>query len=107
MSALAMWLTSMSKTLGANSVIGMAAVYSKQFGEWATDWLNKYRDDPFFRTEVNAIALQIAFALLILGLVGTSFSLLYHDIATAIVQGMQTGASSGASSAIAPSIVAE
>jgi signal transduction histidine kinase len=97
----------MSKIFDANSVSEMVMGYWKQSVALGTVWLNKYRDDPFFHTEVNIVALQIAFALVILGLVGTSFSLLYHDIATAIVQGMQSGASAHTSSVIAPSIVDE
>lgn len=63
--------------------------YCRRFVGLATVWLNKYRDDPFFRTEINVIALQVSFGLVILGLVGISFSLIYRDIATAILQGIQ------------------
>src|SRR3989344_3882359 len=76
----------MSKISDANSMAKTAIAYWKRFAVSATDSLNKYRHDPFLRTEVNVVALQIAFALVILGLVGTSFSLLYHDISTAIAQ---------------------
>lgn len=55
---------------------------------------DRYRFDPFFRTEVNVIALQVSFALVILGLVGTSFTLLYHDVSAAIVEGIRAGVSS-------------
>ncbi len=70
-------------------------------------WLNRYRIDPFFRTEVNVISLQIAFALVILSIVAGAFSVLYHNISQAIVEGMQAGIASNASSVIAPSIVGE
>lgn len=75
--------------------------------ESATGLLNKYRYDPFFRTEVNVVGLQVAFALVILGLVGTSFSLLYHDISTAIVDGIRAGFASGSPEMLGPSIVGE
>ena len=80
--------------------------YLRRFGELGTGWLNKYRRDPFFRTEVNVISLQIAFALVILGIVGASFSLLYHNISAAIVECIQAAASSNPQAA-APLIVGE
>jgi len=83
----------------------VAEAYSKRFAESVTAWLNKYRFDPFFRTEVNIIALQIAFALVILGLVGTSFSLLYNDVSQAIVEGIRQGGGAENPSAIGPAIV--
>ena len=83
----------------------MAAGYSKRFAESATGWLNKYRLDPFFRTEVNVIALQIAFAAVIIGLVGISFDLLYHDVSLAIVQGIQASAQTQTPDAIGAAIV--
>lgn len=63
--------------------------YWKRFVESATVWLNNYRYDPFFRTECNVIGLQIAFSLVILGLVGTAYSVLYHDVSEAIAQGIR------------------
>ena len=60
----------------------------------ATDWLNKYRSDPFFRTETNVIALQVLFGIVILTLTAISFNLLYRDIARAIVDGIRIGAAS-------------
>ena len=72
-----------------------------------TGWLNRYRFDPFFRTEVNVVGLQIAFALVIIVLVSTSFSLLYHDVSAAIAEGMRQGAAGGAPSSVAPTIVEE
>ncbi|MEY4747124.1 MAG: hypothetical protein RLZZ416_173 [Candidatus Parcubacteria bacterium] len=72
----------------------MAGGYLKRFGELATVWLRRYHEDPFFRTEVNVIALQIAFAIAIIGLIGASFSLINRDVANAILAGMQTSAKS-------------
>lgn len=72
------------------------AGYWKRFAELATVWLNRYRGDPFFRTETNVITLQISFGFVILALVGASFSFLYHDITGAILEGIRAG--SGASS---------
>ncbi len=79
----------------------------KRFAESATGWLNKYRSDPFLRTEINVIALLIAFATVILGLVGASFNLLYHDISQAIVEGIRAGLAAGTPGVLGPTIVGE
>lgn len=55
-----------------------------------TDFAHKYRYDPFFRSEVNIVALQFAFAAFILLLVGVIATQLYHDASAAIAQGIQT-----------------
>lgn len=81
--------------------------YWKQFAALATGWWRKYLDDPFFRTEVNVVALQIGFAALILVLVGTSFTLLYKDVATAILSGIHSGLATSSPQAVAPAIVQE
>ena len=62
----------------------MAVQLWRQFVALATGWLNKYRFDPFYRTEVNVVALHVAFAIVILAVVGTTFELLRHDIASII-----------------------
>ena len=49
-----------------------------------TVWLSKYRDDPFFRTEVNVIALQTAFAISVLALIASSYAFLHHEIASTL-----------------------
>lgn len=79
--------------------------YWRRFAESATVWLNKYRFDPFFRTEINVIGLQVAFGLVILGLVGTSYSLLYHDITSALLQGIRDGLATNSLGTVAPTIV--
>ncbi len=63
--------------------------------ELATGWLNRYRYDPFVHTEVNVVALQAAFSIVILAIVGASFSFLYHDISNALIQTIRTGAEGG------------
>ena len=82
-------------------------MFWKRFVESVTVSLNNYRSDPFFRTEVNVIALQICFALVILGLVGATFDVLYRDVSAAIVDGIRAGLSSGHPGTLAPTIVAE
>ena len=53
--------------------------------------LNRYRGDPFFRTEINVIVLQCAFGLVLLGLVAVFFNALYHQIGEAILNGIASG----------------
>lgn len=79
--------------------------YWRRFAELATGWLNRYRYDPFYRTEWNILGLQAAFALVILGLVGASFNLLYHDVSTAIIQGIRDGVAAGNIDALGSTIL--
>ncbi len=83
----------------------MVKAFWKRCVESATVWLNSYRYDPFFRTEINVIGLQVAFGLVILGLIGTAYSLLYHDISTAILQGVRDAHSAAGFDEIGPSII--
>lgn len=79
--------------------------YWRLFAESVIGLLNKYRYDPFFHTEVNVVALQAAFALVTLGIIGTFFSLLYHDLSNAIIEGIRQGIASGSTATLAPMIV--
>ncbi len=82
-------------------------MYWKRCAESATAWLHKYRNDPFFRTEVNVVGLQATFALTIIALIGISFSLLYHNISVAIVEGIHASLASNAPESMGPAIVTE
>jgi signal transduction histidine kinase len=82
-------------------------MYWKRFAESATVWLHKYRYDPFFRTEVNVVGLQALFALTIIGIIVFAFSLLYHNISVAIVEGIHASLASDAGASMGPSIVSE
>lgn len=82
-----------------------ARAYWRRFAESATVLLNNYRYDPFFRTETNVIGLQVAFGLVILGLVGTAYSLLYHDISLAIIQGIRDGLAANSLETVGPVII--
>ena len=80
--------------------------YWRQFAGSATGWLTKYRDDPFFQTEVNVIVLQITFAFVILLLITLSFGLLNRDVSHAIVTGVEKGLQSGTPPlSIVPSVI--
>jgi signal transduction histidine kinase len=69
--------------------------------------LHKYRSDIFFHTEVNVLALQALFALTIIALVVISFSILYHNISFAIVDGIRAGITSNQPAAMGAAIVSE
>jgi len=63
----------------------------KRLGELGIGFARKYRHDLFFRTELNVIALQVLFMLLILVLVGVGFSVLYKDVSTNLLEGLMMG----------------
>jgi signal transduction histidine kinase len=75
--------------------------------ELVTALLNKYRYDPFFRTETHIVALQAAYALIILSLVAISFSLLYHDVSRAILDGISAGLSGDNPASLGSTIVGQ
>src|SRR3954470_3100993 len=98
---------SMSKTSEENSVKETLARYWKRSVALVTAWLRRYQDDPFFRTEINAIALQVVFAIFIVAIVGTSLSLLSQDVSQAIVSGIKASLSTTSPASVAPSIMQE
>ena len=49
---------------------------------------HNYRSDPFFRTEVNVVVLQGAFALFLLAVVGVIATQLYNDASLAVTRGI-------------------
>ncbi len=79
----------------------------RRSAESVTVLATKYRFDPFFRTEINVVALQVAFAVFVLGIVGTFFTLLYHDISRAIIDGIRAAIAGGTVASLGPAIVAE
>src|SRR4051812_33161794 len=86
MSDLVMSSTSMSKTSGANSAKETVATFLRRFVASATDWLNKYHEDIFFRTQIRVIALQFAFTICILGF----FAIAVHLIGNRVSQALAT-----------------
>ena len=63
-------------------------MYWKRFAGWATDLYNTYRNDSFLRAEVNIIALQIGFAIILLTAVSISFYHLYENILETFISGI-------------------
>lgn len=61
----------------------------------ATGFADKYRFDPFFRTEVNIIGLQALFSLCILVIIGVSFLYIYREVSTTFVQEVAGGSITG------------
>src|SRR3989344_1715723 len=88
---LVMLLMSMLKTFEESLTVRAAWGYSKRFAGLGTVLLNRYRGDPFFRTEINVIVLQSAFGLVLLGLVAVFFNALYRQIGDAILSGISSG----------------
>lgn len=68
-----------------------------------TAFADKYRFDPFLRTQINVIGMLVAFSMLLVALVGILMNYLYHDISLAIVTGVRdsilTGGQTGPASA--------
>lgn len=65
-----------------------------------TDFAHKYRFDPFLRTEVNVIVLQVAFAGFVLIVVASISSALYHDASSAVSQGISQALTPDATPAV-------
>lgn len=82
----------------------MARACWKQCAEWVIALLHKYQSDPFFRSEVNIIALQGCFALIIVGLVGISFAIIDRQIVEAIAASSYANVTTPAT--LAPEIIA-
>lgn len=60
----------------------------------ATDFARRYRDDLFVRTEINVIAIQVAYATLVLLLLVGAMVILYHDIVSGMVTAIATALTS-------------
>ena len=83
-------------------------MYSKQFGVSVTDFAHKFRSDPFFRTEVSIIGLQLVFAALLLFIVAVTATSLYQDASAALSRGIsEVLAAQSSPTTIGDSIAAE
>lgn len=69
--------------------------FSKRFAASAISFGDRYRYEPFFRTEINVLGLQIAFGFLILVIVAVSLSFLYQDVVTVLTKGITESATTG------------
>ncbi len=63
-------------------------IYLKQLEGWATDLKIKYWNDPFNRSQLNVIAVQVIFALLLISFVYIYYNYLYKDIFQTIIDGI-------------------
>ncbi len=97
----------MSKILEENWIPGTVTQFWRRCVESVTGWLRSYRDDTFLRTEINVIALQVAFALVIIALIAVSFTLLYRNISFAIIEGIRASIASPEPASLGPAIVSE
>ena len=82
--------------------------YWKRFAGSVIDSAHKYRFDPFFRTEVNLVALQSTFALVLLALLTFIARELYYDASAAVSQGISAvGSPNSTPASIGLSVVEE
>src|SRR3989338_3425176 len=87
MSDSAMSSTSMSKIFGESSVGRMLMMYSKRFAGSVTGFAGNYQFNPFFRTEVNIIGLQLTKLASLLIVIGVAATLLYRNVSIDVVTG--------------------
>ncbi len=80
--------------------------YSRRFVASVTASLNKYRDDPFFRTEVHIVVLQISFALVIVALISFSSIEINQSIDQTIREGIHEAVRSNGISTVSPAVLA-
>ena len=92
-----------------NNLFGRRIIgYWKQCVASVTASAQKYRYDPFFRTEVTIVVLQFGFAVFLLIVVGVIASQLYHDASAAVTEGIQaTLAGNSTPSSVGTSVVAD
>lgn len=81
--------------------------YWKQFVGLGTGFVDKYKYDPFFRTECNTIALQVLYSLILIVLVAISFGYLYRDLSNALISGIREGIENNNIVAAGPTIAEE
>lgn len=71
-----------------------------------TDFVHKYRADPFLHTEINIIGLEIAYAAFILILTIGSIFVLYNEIVSGVLSALATALTSTTTPITAESITA-
>jgi signal transduction histidine kinase len=59
-----------------------------------TGFVHRYRDDSFLRTEVNLIALQFGYALLVVAVSTTALYILYHEVLRGVTAAIVTALTS-------------
>ena len=79
----------MSRIFAESSVKEQARAYWKRFAASATDYVHKYRYDPFLRTEVHTIALFVCFSTFLLIVMSVSSYYLYHDVTNAMADAIK------------------
>lgn len=84
-----------------------AQAYWKRFAASATDYVHRYRDDVFLRTRFNIIALQVAYALIMLVLAIGSLVFLYQDIVGSVVSSLERALTATTTPVSSGSIVTE
>lgn len=62
---------------------------------WATDLKHKFWQDPFLKSELNIIVLQLAFALSLFIISAIFFNYIYQDVLKTVIYGIMNGIASG------------
>lgn len=75
--------------------------YWRRFAASVTGFADRYRFDPFLRTQVNVIGMLAAFSLFLLVILGVLFEYIYHDVSLAIITGVRESILSGENGALA------
>src|SRR3989344_81104 len=86
----------MSKILEKNSeVAGIPKRFWKLSGALVTNLRDRYWRDPFVKSEIHVIVLQISFALLIFATAAIFFHYIYQDVLKTLIAGIMKGIESG------------
>lgn len=75
----------MSKIFDASLLWEETQAYWKRFAASGTAFADKYRYDPFVRTQVNVIGMLLTFSLVFLVLLAILFEYIYQDVSMAII----------------------
>src|SRR3989344_3059612 len=74
----------MSRTSDASLVKQTVTAHWKRFVGSVTGFAHKYRDNSFLRTEVNLVALQAAYAVIVIAVSIAALLILYNDVLRAV-----------------------
>src|SRR6185436_11898353 len=95
-------------TFGESLAVQQMKGYWKRFAVSVTDSAHKYQYDPFFRSEISIIVLQVVFAIFTILVVGIIATQLYHDASVAVTQGMSEALSPHSTpSSVGNSVIAD
>src|SRR3989344_1367980 len=94
----------MSRIFEGNLAWEEIQAYWKRFAASATGFADRYRFDPFLRTQINVIGMLLAFSIFLLVLLGILVDSVYRDLSLAIVTGVRDQLLLGAAPGTAPAL---